>query len=113
MDIQERPTVGFGSSKDFVQGSLGAYFDGQIRSFSAHVGLQPLYSKIMNICPDTYVVCRKVGKGQYILHSNRMNEITDIQEKQLKALRLSKCMRWLSQDGCRDQLLADHIFFLK
>ena len=42
MDIQKRPIVGFGSSKDYVQGSLGAFFDGQIRSFSAHVGLQPL-----------------------------------------------------------------------
>jgi hypothetical protein len=47
MDIQERPIVGFGSLKDFIQGSLGAYLDGGIHSFSAHVGLQPLYSKHM------------------------------------------------------------------
>jgi hypothetical protein len=50
MDIQERPIVGFDDSKDFIQGSLGAYFNGQIRSFSAHVGLQP---KIISICPTT------------------------------------------------------------
>jgi hypothetical protein len=66
MDSQERPIVGFGNSKDFVQGSLGAYFDGQIRSFSAHVGSQPLHSEIINICPDTYAVCREV---YYVLHS--------------------------------------------
>src|SRR5277367_4750599 len=77
IDIQERPIVGSGSSKDFVQGSLGAYFDGQIRSFSAHVGLQPLYSKIINICPDTYAIVRPPF--------DRMNEIADVQEEQLKA----------------------------
>jgi hypothetical protein len=69
MNVQERPIVGFGSTKDFVQGSIGTYFDGQICSFSAYVGLQPLYSKMINICSDTYAVYRKVGLGQYVLYS--------------------------------------------
>lgn len=84
MDIQEHPIVRFGSLKDFIQGSLGAYLDGEIRSFSAHVGLQPLYSKHQYLSRYLCSTQKSREKGSRPPF-DRMDEIPDVQEEQFKA----------------------------